>query len=126
MLIIPPIIIDRIGIVARARRCGAILNSEPRRLEISGEEATQWQERNFGHDRWSEIKDLANKKMVVVFLCSKKGRFFKMVGAAGKWSVVCYPHTQVDSEEAEALVLQFMSIFSPDVQVFTRLSELRS
>jgi hypothetical protein len=121
MIVIPPIIIDRIGIVARARRSGAILEGTPRQLEISGEEATQWQERNFGAYRWSKIKAFSDKKMAAVFLRSKKGRFFKMIGIGGKWSVVCYPDTPVDSEEAEALVLQFMSLFSPNVQVIDRL-----
>lgn len=41
---------------------------------------------------------------MVVFLRSKKDRFFKVFVIGGKWSVVYYPDTPVNSEDAEVLV----------------------
>ena len=41
---------------------------------------------------------------MVVFLRSKKDRFFKVFVIRGKWSVVYYPDTPVNSEDAEVLV----------------------
>lgn len=124
MIVIPPIVIDRIGIVTRARKSGAELKATPRRLELNGERANQWLVRKFGEERWSKVQTFSDTKMVVVFLRSKKGRFFNLLSIGGEWSVVCYPDTPAESEEAEAIVLQQLGLFNPNVEVIDRLPKL--
>jgi hypothetical protein len=114
-----PFVVDRIGIVARARKSGATIEGRPRQQCLNGERACAFLERHYGSDKWSKIREQSRAALVMMFRRSKRGNLYCIVGVLDDWDVTLYPDTQVDTREAEAIVLSRLNILRDDVTVIT-------
>lgn len=119
MLIIPPIVFDRINIVARARISNAQTHAAPRAACFRNEQALELLAKVYGPVRWPKIQELSAKRPTIVFSRSRQGFLVTMLGLLGDWEVKIFHGTPVESNEAEALVLQRLSLFPDDIQVIT-------